>query len=170
MAVNCSVVPGAIEGVTGVTAIDTSVAAVTVSVADPLTGPDVAVIVADPCATLVASPVVEVMVATVDALELHCTMLEMFCTLPSLNVPVAVNCCVTPSGSVGIAGVTAIETSVAAVTVTVADPLIEPEAAVTPVLPTATLLAAPALLTVVTLEFALLQVAVAVRSRVLPSL
>jgi hypothetical protein len=67
----------------------------------------------------------------------------MFCVLPSLNVPVAVNCCVTLSGRVGIAGVTEIETSVAAVTVTFAEALIEPEVAVTPVLPIATLLAFP---------------------------
>jgi len=140
--VNCSVVPGAIEGVAGVTAIETSVAAVAVSVADPLTEPDVAVIVAVPCATLVASPVV-VMVATAGVLELHCTVLVMFCVLPSLNVPVAVNCCVIPSGNVGIAGVTAIETSVAVVTVTVVEPLIDPDVAVTPALPTATLLATP---------------------------
>jgi copper chaperone CopZ len=170
VAVNCSVVPGAIEGVAGVTAIDTSVAAVTVRVTDPLTEPDVAVIVVVPCATLVASPVVEAMVAPVGSFELHCTVPVMFCVLPSLNVPVAVNCCVTLSGRVGIAGVTEIETSVAAVTVTFAEALIEPEVAVTPVLPIATLLAFPRLLTVATLEFALLHVAVAVRSRVLPSL
>jgi hypothetical protein len=167
--VNCSVVPGAIEDVAGVTAIDTSVAAVAVSVADPVTEPDVAVIVADPCATLVASPVV-VMVATAGVLELHCTEPVMFWVVPSLNAPVAVNCCVIPSGRVGIAGVTAIETSVAVVTVTVVEPPTEPAVAVTLVLPTATLLATPCALTVAVLEFALLHVAVAVRSRVLPSL
>jgi hypothetical protein len=170
VAVNWSVVPGAIEAVTGVTPIDTNVAAVAVSVAEPLTEPNVAVIVAVPGSTLVASPIVEEMVATVGALELHCTLPVMSWVLPSLNVPVAVNCCVTPSGSVGIAGVTAIETRVADVTVTFAEPLIEAEVAVTPVPPIATLLAAPRLLTVAMLEFALLQVAVAVRSRVLPSL
>ena len=90
--------------------------------------------------------------------------------LPSLKVPVAANCCVTPSGSVGIAGVTAIETSVAAVTVTVVEPLIDPEVAVTVALPIVTLLATPRLFTVATLEFALAHAAVAVRSRVLPSL
>jgi hypothetical protein len=46
-------------------------------------------------------------------------------------------------GRVGIAGVTAIETRVAAVTVTVVEALIVPEVAVILVLPTATLLAAP---------------------------
>ena len=37
----------------------------------------------------------------------------MFCVVPSLNVPVAVNCCVSALGDDGIAGVTAIERSAA---------------------------------------------------------
>ena len=55
----------------------------------------------------------------------------------------AVNCCVAPSGRVGIAGVTAIETSVAGVTVRVVEPLTDPTVAVTLVLPTATAPATP---------------------------
>ncbi|MBA7684674.1 hypothetical protein ES703_93080 [subsurface metagenome] len=39
-------------------------------------------------------------------------------------MPVAVNCCVLPSGTVGLAGVTVMETSSAAVTVRVVEPLI----------------------------------------------
>ena len=42
MAVNCSVLPLAIDGFAGVTAIDTSVGGVTVSVVLPETVPDVA--------------------------------------------------------------------------------------------------------------------------------
>ena len=42
MAVNCRVLPLVIEGFTGVTAIDTSVAGVTVSVVLPETVPEVA--------------------------------------------------------------------------------------------------------------------------------
>jgi hypothetical protein len=42
VAVNCCVLPLAIEGVAGVTAIDTNVAAVTVSVVLPETVPEVA--------------------------------------------------------------------------------------------------------------------------------
>ncbi len=48
--------PLAIEGLPGVTAIDNSVAAVTVRVADPEMLPSVAWIVVDPAATEVASP------------------------------------------------------------------------------------------------------------------
>ena len=55
----------------------------------------------------------------------------------------AVNASVVPRGIVGIAGVTAIETSTAGVMVSVVDPLIVPEVAVTVVLPKAALLATP---------------------------
>ncbi len=56
MAVNCLVVPLPIEGASGVTAMELSVAAVTVSVVEPKMLPDVAVIVVVPAATEVASP------------------------------------------------------------------------------------------------------------------
>ena len=49
--------------------------------------------------------------------------------LLSEKVPVAVNCSVPVFPMVGFAGVTAIDISVAAVTVRVAEPLIAPEAA-----------------------------------------
>jgi hypothetical protein len=42
VAVNCSVLPFAIEGFAGVTATDTSVAEVTVRVVEPLTAPEAA--------------------------------------------------------------------------------------------------------------------------------
>ena len=84
---NCWIVPSAIDGVAGVTAIDTSAAAVTVSVVDPFTVPEVAVIVAAPSVTVVASPIVGpalLIVATAGVSELHCTVAVMFCVLPSV--------------------------------------------------------------------------------------
>jgi hypothetical protein len=54
--VNCCIVPLAIEGLTGVTAIDVSVAAVTVRVVDRDIPPNVAVIVVEPAATAVTNP------------------------------------------------------------------------------------------------------------------
>jgi hypothetical protein len=54
--VNCCSVPLAIEGLTGVTAIDVSDAAVTVRYVDRDMPPNVAVIVVDPVATAVANP------------------------------------------------------------------------------------------------------------------
>ena len=77
VAVNCSVVPFAIEGFAGVTAIDTSVAAVTVRVVEPLMPPDVASILLVPAATAVANPPAE-MVATVVVTELHVAPLVKF--------------------------------------------------------------------------------------------
>jgi hypothetical protein len=63
-------VPFAIEGFAGVTAIDTSVAAVTVRVVEPLMPPDVASILLVPAATAVANPPA-VIVATLVVTELH---------------------------------------------------------------------------------------------------
>jgi hypothetical protein len=90
----------------------------------------------------VAKPSV-VMVATVCVPELHSTVPVMFCVLPSVKVPVAVNCWLAPSGIVGIAGVTAIEMSVAAVTVTVVEPVVVPDVAVILALPKAMLVVMP---------------------------
>ena len=55
----------------------------------------------------------------------------------------AVNCWLVPSGIVGIAGVTAIETSTAGLMVSTVDPMIVPEVAITVVLPKARLLTTP---------------------------
>ena len=66
-----------------------------------------------PGATPVARPVL-LTVANVDALEFHVTECVRFCVLPSLSVPVAVNCLVAPVAIVGLAGVTASDTSTGA--------------------------------------------------------
>jgi hypothetical protein len=62
-------------------------------------------------------------------LEFQVTVVVRFCVLLSEKLPVAVNCSVPVVPMVGFAGVTAIDISVAAVTVRVAEPLIAPEAA-----------------------------------------
>ena len=64
-------------------------------------------------------PVVLLMVAMAVLLELQVTEFVRFCVLLSENVPVAVNCTVSPGAMVGFAGVTAIETNEAALTVSV---------------------------------------------------
>ena len=102
--------------------------------------------------------------------EPHSTVLVMFWLLPSVNVPVAVNCCVVPSGIAGMAGVMAIETSAAGVTLTVVEPTIEPEVAVTPAFPWLTLLTKPWLSTVAMPVCAESHLADVVKSSVLPSL
>ncbi len=109
------------------------VVAVTVSVADPDMLPVVALIVVEPAATGVTSPfepVVLLMAATDVADELQVTVVVRFCVEPSEYVPVAVNCWVVPSPMLGLDGVTAKETSVAGVTVSVSDAEIVPDVAV----------------------------------------
>ena len=172
VATNCCVVPKAIEGFAGLTAIDSRTAAVTLMVVLPLTDPELAVICADPVPNVEASPLVFVVlliVAMAGALELHCTVLVKSCVLPSVKVPVALNCCVMPKATPGIAGVIAKETKAGGVTFRVVEPLTFPVVAMTLALPTDTLVASPWLFTVNTAGFRPLQLTLLVRSSVLPS-
>jgi len=97
--------PSAIDAFAGDTASDTSAAAVTVRVVLPLTPDTVAVIVADPGALPVAIPVLET-VAVLVFDELQLAELVRFWLLPSLYLPVAVNCWVSPAAIEGELGVT----------------------------------------------------------------
>jgi len=83
VAENCCVAPWRMDGLTGVTEMDTSVGGVTRRVVDPVIEPETARIVALPGATPVARPLV-VMVAMAVAVELQMTEFVMFCVLPSL--------------------------------------------------------------------------------------
>jgi hypothetical protein len=76
------VVPFAIVELAGVTAMETSVAAVTVKEAEPLIAPEVAVTVVEPVATPVARPLVEI-VATPVGEVVHVAVLERFCVVLS---------------------------------------------------------------------------------------
>src|SRR5882757_3564999 len=100
-------------GLAGVMAIETTVAAVTVKVSFPVTPLSMAVIADVPTATEVASPAV-LTVATVAVAEPQVTCDEMSFLVLSLYVPVAVNWVVVPSTMLGLAGVMAIDESVAA--------------------------------------------------------
>lgn len=122
----------------GVTAMDTSVVEVTVSAVDPDMLPDVAVIVVEPATAVVANPLdpaALLMAATAAADEFQVTSVVRSCVVLSENVPVAVNCCVVLIAMLGLAGVIAMETSVAGVTVTSVDPDICPHFAVILALP-----------------------------------
>jgi hypothetical protein len=168
VAVNCCVSPLATLGVAGVTAMEASTAGVTVSVVFPVMLPEVAEIVVVPTATVVARPpAAMVAVAVLD--EAQVTEAVRFCVVLSVYVPVAVNCGAIPLATLGLAGVTAIETSAAPVTVSVVFPVTVPEVAEIVVVPAATVVARPpaAIVAVVVLDDA--QVAVAVRSCVEPS-
>ena len=82
MAVNCCVSPFATDGLAGVTAIDCSVAAITVIVVDPLTVLRVALIKLVPTATALASPPV-VIVTCAGVPDCHVTVAERSCVLLS---------------------------------------------------------------------------------------
>lgn len=84
-------VPSAIDGFAGVTASDSSTAAVTVNVVAPDSDPEVAVMFAAPVPTLLAKPPL-LIVATVAVSELHCALAVMSWVVPLVNVPVAANC------------------------------------------------------------------------------
>lgn len=102
--------------------IETSVAAVTLRLVAPVTEPCFAEIVVDcPEVTPVARPV-ELMVAAPVFEDVQATEVVRSCMLVSENVPVALNCMVLPASTELLAGVTAIETSVAAVTVRTVEP------------------------------------------------
>ena len=87
----CWVVPSAMAAVAGLTVIDIRTGEVTVKVVEPEMDPEAAVIVVAPCLRLVANPPL-VTLAAAGALEDHVTELVKFCVVPSLYVPVAVNC------------------------------------------------------------------------------
>src|SRR5581483_6990544 len=80
VAVNCCVVPLAIDGFAGVTAIDCNAAAVTVSTVEPLTEPNVALIVLVPTPAPVARPPAAI-VATDVVADAHVTWLVRFWVL-----------------------------------------------------------------------------------------
>jgi len=116
----------------------------TVSVVDPLTEFNFAVMLVVPAPALEATPFV-LMVATAGTEELHVTELVMFCVVLSLKVPTAVNGRVWLSVRLGVAGVTAMETSVAWEIDNLAGPIIGPSTAPIRLLPGAAAVATPRL-------------------------
>ena len=127
--------------------MDTSVAAVTVSPVDPVIPSNVAEIVTGPGLTAVASPLL-LIVAHVVSDDFQVTPEVKISVDLSDNVPVAVNCSVLPVARLVFAGVTAIDTSVAAVTVSPVDPVIPSNAAEIVTGPGLTAVASPLLLIV----------------------
>jgi hypothetical protein len=133
----------------GLTAIDTSFAGVTVSVVDPAIPPKLAVIVEIPTAKDVVRPV-ELHKATLEFEVFHVTAFVRSCVLPSEYVPVALNCSVSPRAKLGIVGLTAMDTSVAAETERFVVVEMSPEVALIVVTPVVTGVASPEELTVAT--------------------
>jgi hypothetical protein len=106
---NCCLLPAAIEAFDGVTAIETSDGAVTVSAVEPVTPLKTALMVVLPVATPFARPPAAT-VATLVCLELHVTREVRFAVL-LLKCPVAVNCSVFPLAIEGDVGLNVIEVS-----------------------------------------------------------
>lgn len=103
-----------------------------------VTPPEVALMAAVPTPFAIAKPPMLgalAMVATLAEDELQCTERVMSCVVPSLNEPVAVNCCVPPTFTVGFAGVIAIDVSVPVPTVSAFVPFTPAEVAETVTLP-----------------------------------
>ena len=127
-------------GFGGVTVIDTRAAAVTVSVVEPETLPEVAVMPVEPAATPNANPL-EPAVLLMAAMELseglQTTEFVISWVVLSAKVPIAVNCCCMPFTIIGFGGVTVIDTRTAVVTVSEVDPETLPEVAVIVVEPIA---------------------------------
>ena len=127
-----------------------------------------AVIIVVPTETAATRPLL-LTVATDISDELQATCVVISKLVPSEYVPVAVNCWVTPTGMLGLAGVTAMEDRVAEVTVRAALPETIPEVAVMIVAPAATAVARPLLLTVATNVFDEVQITCVVISWLVPS-
>lgn len=117
VAFSACVVPRANEAFAGVTAIETSVGG-TVRLVEPEIAPKVAAMDVLPATNPLASPAA-LIEATPEVEELHATLPVRFWVLLSEYVPVATNCSVAPAVTEEFAGVTAIETRLAAVPVPV---------------------------------------------------
>jgi hypothetical protein len=129
VAVNCIVKPEGMELLVAATAMDCSVAVVTVRVVLPKMFPEVAMMPAEPAPIQVASPLGAIM-ATEGVSEDQATEEVRFCDVPSEYVPIAMNCIVKPAGMDGLAvAATAMDCNVAAVTVRAVLPEMLPEVA-----------------------------------------
>jgi len=168
-ALNCSVVPSAIDGFAGLTEIEIRCAATTVNTVLSLSAPTVAVIVVEPAATVVVNPDPST-VATEAEDEFQVTPLLKSELEPSLYVAVATNCCSMPIPKVRPTGVTAIDTSVGAVTVSGVVWVIPARLAEIFVVPVACELASPLELMVAIDVVDDFQETTLVRSELLPSL
>jgi hypothetical protein len=156
----------------GVTEIDVMLGAVTVTDVEPVTEPNVAVMVEEPAATPLTKPAA-LTVAFAIVEEDQVTRSVTSQVLASLFVPVARSCCVVFTGTVGLLGVTAIETGVAhtlaLVTVIWVEAEKPSELAVTVATPVAPPVTTPAALTDALVESDELHVTEDVKSLVVPS-
>lgn len=138
LAENCWVVPAAMVGFAGVTAMDTTVAEV--RPVEPEIPAKVALIVLLPAATAVASPLALIVAAEVSDESQVARAVKSWVALFD-KIPVALNCLLVPTMLVEFAGVT--EMDATAAEVSVVEPEMLPEVAVMVVEPKATAVASP---------------------------
>ena len=122
---NCWLTPFGNERLSGVTEMLTMAAGVTESVADPEIETDFAVIVVVPEVPLTATPLAPI-VATEGVEDIHDTEVVMTLVVPSVYVPVAMNCWDVPRAIEADAGEIAMDTSAAPATVSAAGALVKP--------------------------------------------
>src|SRR5205809_312061 len=158
VAVSCIVWPTCTDAVAGVTVTDATGTVLTVIVAVPLCPSDVAVIVAEPAATPVTSPLALTVATAV--LPLDQLIVRPESELPFASFGVAASCIVWPAGTDAVAGLTVTDATGTVVTVSAAVPLLPSEVAVIVAAPTATPVACPVPLTVATAGLLLDQVTV----------
>ena len=169
MATNRWMVPTNMAGITFIEDRETEVTVRVVLWGEPDVG--VAVMVVVPVATPVARPVLAPTVATDVLDEVQVTSMLISWVVPSEYVPVAVSCWATPTGTLGLAGVTAMEDRVTEEedTVRVTRPEMLPEVAIMFAVPAATAVARPLLAIVATDELDELHVTWVVISWLVPS-
>ena len=168
MAVNCWLSPTGIPGLTGATAMEDKVAGVTVKVVLPMILPEVAAMVTVPAATPAIRPGLFSLATNIfDVCQITCEVISWL--VPSEYIPVAINCWLSPTGMLGLAGATVMEDKVADLTVRIVLPETVPDVAVMVAAPAATAVARPVLLTVATDVFEKFQVTCVVISRLVPS-
>jgi hypothetical protein len=123
MAVNCWVTPEGRLGLAGVTDMENSVAKVTGRLVFPEIVPEgvvmVALMVGLPAATVVARPLLLTVAIDVSE-EVQMTWVVISKLVPSEYMPQAANCWVSPTGMLGLIGVTDMEDKVPAVTLRIA--------------------------------------------------
>ena len=158
MAASCTVWPACIVADPGVTPTDATGtgAGLTVITAAPLFPSDAAVIVAEPGATPVTSPLA--FTFATDRLLLDQPIARPDSGLPFASLGVAANCTVCPACTVADAGVTATDATGTLATATAAVPVLPSEVAVIVAEPTATAVARPLAVTGATAALLLAQV------------
>ena len=176
LAVNCCTVPSGMDAAAGVTLMEVRVALVMVRTALEETVPEVpeavAVMVELPGVTPIASPGAPfTLMLTAEGFDdVQVTKAVTFCMLPSVMVPVAVNCTFVPCAILAFVDETASDLIAGAFTVRVTLPVTPEREPVIVAVPCAAVETTPAPETVATVWLEDIQVTVAERSLLVPSL